>query len=103
MKKEFVKIGHKFTNLRSYDPREALLYELSKAIRNDELKSDKLKLEFKTLQFNEYPNGKAVVDTEYRNHDGELYWCGTKYDTIDELIAELSEQKYFEVLTVEEE
>lgn len=103
MKKEFVKIEHKFTNLKSYDPKEALLYELSKAITNGELRSDKLKLEFKTYMLNEYPNGKAIVDKEYRNKAGELYWCGTKYDTIDELFEALSEQKYFAALIVEEE
>ena len=56
----------------------------------------KFSVEFEEFTFDEYPDCielMAFVDKEYRNKQGDLYWCGTKYEHLRDLVAALSEQK----------
>ena len=53
-------------------------------------------VKFEEFSFDEYPDYielMSFVDKEYRNKWGELYWGGTKYEHLRDLVAELSKQK----------
>lgn len=53
-------------------------------------------VEFEETSFEDYPDLKdleAFLSKEYRNRKGDLFWCGTKYDTMHDLYADLSKQK----------
>jgi hypothetical protein len=53
-------------------------------------------VKFEELTFDEFPDCielTAFIDKEYRNKQGELYWCGDKYEHLRDLVADLSKQK----------
>lgn len=56
----------------------------------------KFSVAFEEFTFDEYPDHielTAFVESEYRNKQGELCWCDTKYEHLRDLVAALSEQK----------
>jgi hypothetical protein len=56
----------------------------------------KFSVEFEEFTFEEYPDYSELtsfVDREYRNKQGELYWSGTKYERLLDLVTALSKQK----------
>ena len=56
----------------------------------------KFSVEFEEFTFDEYPDCielMSFVDHEYRNKQGELYWSGTKYEQLRDLVTALSKQK----------
>ena len=83
-------IVHKGFNNRL--ARDSLISDFLRAHK----KALEFSVEFEEFTFDEYPDHgelMSFVDCEYRNKWGELYWCGTKYEQLRDLVAELRKQK----------
>jgi hypothetical protein len=62
-------------------------------------------ISFNLYRFSDYPDQeemKELVRTTYENSDGDLYWAGMKYESLELLIEELQEQKCIGELIIEE-
>lgn len=105
MTKTFLTIGHKHDGEFDSSPtRSVLLWEFEKLARSHELEDAKqIQLTFNDYEIDQYPDQEAAiayVKKAYTNKNGELYWCGDKYDTFEQLLAEVKDQKYLAELVV---
>lgn len=105
MTKIFLTIGHKRDGeFDSRNTKSVLLWEFEKLARSQELEDTKqIQLTFNDYEIDQYPNQEtalAYVKKAYTNKNGELYWCGDKYDTFEQLLAEIKDQKYLAELVV---
>lgn len=113
MKKVFTAIDHYFdSESQEYNRLDAynmLLNRFASACRH---KGDlegwnpkkRVKLSFSYWLIKDCPDAelvKQVVKETYENCDGDLYMCGDKYNTIEDLIEEIKDYKAIGQLIVE--
>lgn len=63
-----------------------------------------LQMRFQSYVPTEYPDQTDMRNffrCEYTNEDGDIYWCGEKYDDFEKFYQEISQQKCVMELTVE--
>ena len=61
-------------------------------------------VKFKEFKLKEYPiqeEAYNLIDKHYKNKYGEYYWCGTKYETLEDIFNALNEQKIIIEITVD--
>ena len=61
-------------------------------------------VQFREFKLKEYPvrtEAHNLVDKEYKNDHDEYYWCGTKYETLEDIFDALNEQKRIIEITVD--
>lgn len=88
----------------------ALLSRFESACWKDELKEwnpcQNVKLKFAWYKVKDYPDkevARKYLTETYTNDDGDIYFAGEKYDTIDDLIEDFKDYKVIAELTVEED
>ena len=105
------RIAHNFsTNTQQINYREAFKDALTDLGIDfnayvDEINIEKpLVLKFNYQKISEYPDQNEIknfIYQEYVNSDGDLYWAGDKYESVEELMEALEDQKYIAELIVE--
>lgn len=104
---KLLSIAHNFSKDKNQvDAQKTLLMNWWSALCDKKVKPiENAKVSFKLYNFKDYPDQVALKDfiyKEYVNKQGELYWAGTQYKSIDILCNDLAEQKLIAELLVEE-
>ena len=61
-------------------------------------------VKFKEFKLKEYPvqeEAYSLIDKTYKNRNGEYYWCGTKYETLEDIFNALNKQKIIIEITAD--